>query len=85
MSQLGEWDGVMDVRGLALAQGRMGSILLHEKQGRAALQRYRDGLGSWVRLAAKNPRNLGDQMSLAQAHTSLGRALVETGEAAEGW
>jgi len=77
-------DSEADQRGLALAQGRMGSILLHEKQGGAALRLYREGLRSWVLLAARNPRNLGDQMSLAQAHTGLGRALMETGDAAGG-
>lgn len=82
---LEQYQALGDERGLALAQGRMGSILLHEKQGGAALRLYREALGIWTQLAGRNPRNLGDQMSLGQAHTGLGRALLETGDAAGAW
>ncbi|MGH9721866.1 MAG: protein kinase domain-containing protein, partial [Bryobacteraceae bacterium] len=67
-------------RGLALAESRLGGILLHNGEVPAATRHYREALRMEMALASENPTDPQIRMSLASAHVSLGGALHQSSD-----
>ena len=69
-----------DRRGLALAESRLGGILLRNRDLPSATHHYREALRIETALAAENPTDPQIRMSLASAHVALGGALYESSD-----
>lgn len=73
-------DNRSDRRGLALAESRLGGILLHNRNLPEATVHYREALRIESELAAQYPADQQIRMSLASAHVALGGALYEASD-----
>jgi len=68
-------DSTPDLRGLALALARMGSITLHEGQLVESLKHYKRALDIDTRIYLTDPANVQYQLSKGWAHNNFGLIL----------
>ena len=69
-----------DQQGLAVAETRMASILMHENDMKGAVQHYREALRIQVRLYELHKGQTQHVMALGLAHSNLGNALRVSGD-----